>query len=52
MKVVVIGTGAMGTLFGSRLARAGHDLTFIDTQGSSDPVYTGLGSRFRLVWVP
>lgn len=30
MKVVVIGTGAMGTLFGSRLARTGHDVTFID----------------------
>ncbi|KAK0360157.1 hypothetical protein LTR94_028399, partial [Friedmanniomyces endolithicus] len=26
------------------------DLTFIDTQGTSDPDYTGLGSRFLLVW--
>lgn len=39
------------------LVRGAHigfpgDLTFIDTQGSSDPAYTGLGSRFRLVWAP
>lgn len=26
------------------------DLTFIDTQGNSDPDYSGLGTRFRLVW--
>ena len=26
------------------------DLTFIDTQGTDDPDYTGLGSRFLLVW--
>ncbi|HQS69803.1 MAG TPA: hypothetical protein PLM58_09240 [Novosphingobium sp.] len=26
------------------------DLTFIDTQGTADPVYTGLGDRFKLVW--
>lgn len=24
------------------------DLTFIDTQGASDPVYTGLGARYLL----
>lgn len=27
------------------------DFTFWDTQGSSDPVYTGLGSRYLLVWI-
>jgi hypothetical protein len=27
------------------------DLVFADTQGADDPVYTGLGSRFVLVWV-
>lgn len=27
------------------------DLVFYDTQGSSDPVYTGLGSRFVLVYL-
>lgn len=27
------------------------DLYFIDTQGASDPDYTGLGSRFTLVYV-
>lgn len=26
------------------------DLTFIDTQGNSDPDYSGLGTRFRLIW--
>lgn len=26
------------------------DLAFFDTQGTSDPHYTGLGARFRLVW--
>lgn len=26
------------------------DLAFVDTQGTSDPDYTGLGSRFILVW--
>lgn len=26
------------------------DLSFIDTQGASDPDYTGLGTRFILVW--
>jgi len=27
-------------------------LAFIDTMGSDDPDYTGLGSRFQLVYVP
>lgn len=27
------------------------DLTFIDTQGVLDPVYTGLGARFQLVYL-
>lgn len=27
------------------------NLFFIDTQGSDDPVYTGLGSRFQLVYL-
>lgn len=27
-------------------------LAFVDTQGVSDPVYTGLGSRFKLVYLP
>jgi hypothetical protein len=27
------------------------DLAFFDTQGSSDPVFTGLGSRFLLVYL-
>lgn len=27
------------------------DLTFIDNQGSADPVYTGLGDRFSLAYL-
>jgi hypothetical protein len=27
------------------------DLVFTDTQGTSDPVYTGLGSRFVLLYL-
>lgn len=27
------------------------DLAFIDNQGSEDPVYTGLGSRFSLAYL-
>ena len=26
------------------------DLAFVDTQGNSDPIYTGFGSRFLLVY--
>jgi hypothetical protein len=27
------------------------NLVFIDTQGTSDPVYTGLGSRYQLLYL-
>ncbi len=27
------------------------DLAFYDTQGSDDPVYTGLGSRYVLIYI-
>lgn len=27
-------------------------LTFFDTQGTNDPDYTGLGSRYQLVYIP
>ena len=27
------------------------DLCFVDVQGMSDPVYTGLGSRYQLVYL-
>lgn len=26
-------------------------LIFADTVGNTDPVYTGLGSRYRMVWI-
>lgn len=37
-----------------RLAYLGFigDLSFVDTQGTDDPVYTGLGSRFLLMYLP
>lgn len=28
------------------------DFCFFDTEGTSDPVYTGLGSRFLLLYLP
>lgn len=28
------------------------DFMFIDTQGDTDPVYTGFGSRYVLVYIP
>lgn len=27
------------------------DFTFFDTQGTSDPVYTGLGDRYQLIYL-
>lgn len=27
------------------------DLSFIDTQGATDPVYTGLGARYQLAYL-
>lgn len=27
-------------------------LAFVDTQGTSDPTYTGFGSRYQLAYVP
>lgn len=32
MRIVVVGAGAMGTLFGGRLARAGHAVAFIEAE--------------------
>lgn len=34
MRIVVVGAGAMGMLFGGRLARAGHDVTFVETDAA------------------
>lgn len=30
MKIAVIGAGAMGTLYGGKLAMAGNDVTMVD----------------------
>jgi len=39
------------------LVRSGYlpfsgTLSFVDTQGTSDPDYSGFGSRYRLVYLP
>jgi hypothetical protein len=36
---------------GDYAAFAGN-LAFVDTQGASDPDYTGFGTRYKLVYVP
>ena len=28
----------------------GHGFVFVDIDGNSDPVYTGLGTRYLLIW--
>lgn len=28
----------------------GHGFVFVDIEGNSDPEYTGLGSRYLLIW--
>lgn len=28
------------------------DFVFYDTEGGDDPIYTGLGARFQLVYIP
>lgn len=36
MKIAVIGTGAVGGYYGAKLVQAGHDVTFITTEKSSE----------------
>ncbi len=41
---------------GNRLVRDAYlgfsgDLAVVDTQGASDPVYTGLGTRYQMVYL-
>jgi len=41
----------------TKLVRGAHlgfsgDLAFVDTQGASDPDYTGFGTRYQLVYLP
>lgn len=51
----LIAGGVLG-LNGVRIVRDAYlgvigDFAFVDTQGSDDPTYTGLGSRWLLVYV-
>jgi pyruvate/2-oxoglutarate dehydrogenase complex dihydrolipoamide dehydrogenase (E3) component len=34
LKILILGTGGVGGFFGSLLARAGHDVTFVALEGS------------------
>lgn len=48
--------GGVACLNANRLVRAAYlgfvgDLAFFDTQGSSDPDFTGLGDRFILMYL-
>jgi hypothetical protein len=38
-------------LLGSEYRGFQGDLMFIDTQGDTDPVYTGLGTRYELLYL-
>ena len=51
--IVVAGTPALDR---TRIVRSTYlgfigDLVFIDTQGTSDPTYDGLGTRYRLAYI-
>lgn len=49
---IALGMKAIDRKFLVRAAYSGFagDLFFVDTQGESDPSYTGLGSRWQLAW--
>lgn len=49
---IVLGVKALNQVRLIREAYLGFDgdLFFVDTQGSSDPEYAGLGSRYLLLW--
>lgn len=52
MKVAVIGAGAMGMLFGGRLARGGHDVMLIDVDAARVAAIKAHGVRENGVAVP
>jgi 2-dehydropantoate 2-reductase len=52
MKIVVLGAGVQGTLYGVRLARRGHDVTFVargnraaELRGRGAAIHDALTSR-------
>ncbi|MHB8766882.1 MAG: ketopantoate reductase family protein [Deferrisomatales bacterium] len=45
MKIAIVGAGAMGCLFGARLARAGHPVTLVDTDPRTVAALAGRGVR-------
>jgi len=51
-KIAVLGAGAMGCLFGGRLARAGHDVTMIDSSPAVVDALRSQGLRLSQVGVP
>ena len=46
----VLARDAVPLVFRNYIGFVGN-LLFIDTQGNQDPVYTGIGSRFALVYI-
>ncbi len=50
MKICVIGAGAMGSAYGGLLARAGHDVTLVDTW--AEHITAIRSSGLRLAGVP
>lgn len=47
MRVTVIGAGAMGSLFGARLALAGHEVRLVDVNAAHIAAINGQGLRFE-----
>ncbi|HEX9926309.1 MAG TPA: 2-dehydropantoate 2-reductase N-terminal domain-containing protein, partial [Anaerolineae bacterium] len=49
LKIMVIGAGAMGSLFGGRLALAGHQVTLIDVWQDHIDAINSRGLTLNLV---
>ena len=58
MKIAIVGAGAMGGLFGARLALAGQDVSFVEASETTIEVISRQGLRLETpdvqesVWVP
>jgi 2-dehydropantoate 2-reductase len=47
MKIAIVGAGAMGGLFGARLALAGQDVSFVEASETTIEVISRQGLRRR-----
>ncbi len=52
MKIAVVGSGAMGQLFGARLALGGNDVSFVDANPQVVERLNATASRSTSVQVP